>query len=256
MSQDHVALPKFIQRGFSIKDSVHVYDLIRNKDYGCPINRLGTESNYYDEDVEKEILSQGVELEFSKFYNIFCNMTDFDKMPIIIKDNINLITQFFSFMFSRAKKTLDIVNKESITVKMLGDISHSELLRLQLNIKTNPLEMAGQDYKIFPLVNFTGQSFINNSLGFSILVDKDSSYYSFFIPMRTDLGIFISSDEMIKDKDLLYIEPNGKHRVEKLNKSICELEIEYGNGFIFGESKDILFPYIEWIKDKKKIVKS
>lgn len=67
MSHDHIGIPRFIQNGFSDNGRVFVYDLIRDKQYSSSIDILGTKNNYYDEDVEKKILSSGVETQFGLF---------------------------------------------------------------------------------------------------------------------------------------------------------------------------------------------
>lgn len=67
MANDHVGVPRFIEQGFANKTQVYKYDLIRKKEYRESIDTLGTENNYYDDDVEKEILASGIENQFSLF---------------------------------------------------------------------------------------------------------------------------------------------------------------------------------------------
>lgn len=105
MHHDYVGIPKFIQRGFSKDGKAYCYNLIKNKSYWTSIDRLGTEGNYFDDDVETDLLANGVESQFSVFYNKFCGTTDTNCMINLLKANKEMVTQFFSFMFSRAKKT-------------------------------------------------------------------------------------------------------------------------------------------------------
>ena len=143
MSKDHVGIPRFIQQGFADKNHVFKYDLIRDKLYKESINTLGTEKEYYDDDVENEILASGIENQFSLIYNNICNTKNPDEIKQTLDTNTKLVENFFSFMFLRAKKSLELVNKESLTSKIFGDLSHSDLLRIQTKIKVNPLNHLG-----------------------------------------------------------------------------------------------------------------
>ena len=73
------------------------------------------ENNYYYDDIEKEILASGIKTQFGLFYNNFYKTTNPNKMKAISDANIKLLEQFFSFMFLRAKKSLETINNESIT---------------------------------------------------------------------------------------------------------------------------------------------
>ncbi len=223
MSHDHVGIPKFIEKGFSNDDKVYCYDLIVDKGYHASIKRLGTMNNYYDKDVEKELLAQNIEKEFSLFYNDFCGTTDPNLMANILKINVKLVEQFFSFMFMRSKKTLNIVNDNSLSSKVLGDLNHSELLRLNLDIQTNPLMMLGNEYQFYPLINFSSKHFINNSVGFCV-IEKDNFINAFFIPLNLRVGIFITNDDYFKNLDYTIIKPDEDDKIDLINKRTCITE--------------------------------
>lgn len=250
MSHDHVGVPKFIENGFSNDGKVYCYNLKVDKSYYDSINKLGTKNNYYEDDVEKELLAQGVELQFSLFYNDFCGTTDPNQMSKILSSNINLVEQFFSFMFMRSIKTLDIINKNSLSSKLLGDLNHSELLRLHSKLQTNPFKMIGDNYRFYPLVNLTSIHLINNSVGFGLLINSNHEI-SFFIPLNIRVGILITNETTLKDSDFTYIGPNGTNKTDLLNKRICYAEKVIGNGFIFGDNKELVASYIDFIKQLK-----
>ena len=246
MANDHVGIPRFIEEGFANKKKVYKYDLIREKEYAESIDTLGTENNYYDEDVEKELLARRIENRFGLFYNNFCNATNLYEMRSMLNSNIKLVEKFFSFMFLRAKKILEIINKESITSKIFGNLDHSELLRIQTMINVNPLEIIGKEYYFFPLINRSDLLFINNSIGFGIIIDREGQK-SIVIPLNNRIAIFISNDSKLNDYNYLYIEPERKEKADTINKSICTMEKEYGNGFIFGYSKELIIRYKDFI---------
>ena len=76
ISNDHVGVPRFIEEGFATSGKVASYDVVLDRIRLSPINRLGTETNYYDDDVEKKLLSNEIEGEFSKFYNSVTSTTN------------------------------------------------------------------------------------------------------------------------------------------------------------------------------------
>lgn len=92
MSHDHIGVPRFIEKGFSKNCQVHVYDVIREKEYKMSINRLGTKQNYYDKDVEENLLANGIENNFSQLYIDFCNANGISKKKEILDQNLELIT--------------------------------------------------------------------------------------------------------------------------------------------------------------------
>lgn len=172
-------------------------------------------------------------------------------MKFILDANTNLIEQFFSFMFLRAKKSLESINNESITSLVFGSLSHSDLLRIQMAINMNPLKIIGDKYKFYPLVNFSKIGFINNSIGFGLMINKANDKM-FVIPLNTRVAILISKAEEIEENDCLYIEPEGYEKADRINKSISKMEKEYGNGFIFGKEKDLICKYKSFIAEVYK----
>ncbi len=256
MSHDHVGIPRFIEKGFSNNnEKAYCYNLKNDKGYCVSIDRLGTQKNYYDEDVEKELLAQKIEKQFSLFYNDFCGTTNPNIMTNILKENTKLVEQFFSFMFMRSKKTLNIFNNNSISSKMLGNLSHSDLLRTNLEIQTNPFKMIGDEYRFYPLINLSSKHFINNSVGFCAIENKNN-ITAFFIPLDFRVGILITNDDYLNGSDFTFIDPNGINKADLINKKICITEKEIGNGFIFGESKELVTPYIDYIKKIKDYLSS
>lgn len=249
MAHDHIGIPKFIEKGFSYNNQVYVSDVLRDKRYVMSVDRLGTENNYYDEDVEKQILASGIESSFSQFYNDFCGTRDIKFMKQILDLNTALIEEFFSFMFMRAKKTLEQVNRESITSQVFGNIDHSELLRIQLLIQTNPLQIIGKKFSFYPLVNLSKTLFIDNSIGFGLMKNKKEEY-SFIIPLNTRVAILISRN-MEQIDNGFFIESNGDYKVDRINKRIIDMEKALGNGFFFGYEKSSIENYTSYYKSIK-----
>ncbi len=252
MAHDHVGIPKFIEKGFSNNNQVFVFDTIRNKRYPMSIDRLGTENDYYDEDVEKIILANGIEDNFSQLYNDFCGTQDIRTMKKILDLNVELVEQFFSFMYLRAKKTLEQINNESITTKIFGDLDHSELLRIQTVINTNPLKIIGEEYSFYPVINFSKRLFLDNSIGFGLMINKEKEY-SFVIPLNARVAILISGNKELTDFDYLYIESTGDNKTNVINKCLVRMEKVLGNGFFFGCDEHLIDEYTNYYKIVKVV---
>ena len=244
MSNCHVGIPRFIQEGFATSGIVVSYDTKLDRIRKSPIEKLGTSVNYYDEDVEKDLLANQVEAEFSKFYRDITSTKNPDFILSIVLNNKELITQFFSFMYMRAIKMVDEVNKISLSSAIFGDIDHSELLRIQSHIMVNPLKMIGEDYNILPFLNFAKTKFINNSLGLGAMVLKTGKVV-FFMPLNTRLGLIFCDKEYSGDSEFFYAEPNNVDDVNRLNEAMVQFEHGYGNGFLFGNNKNDLKEFVE-----------
>ncbi len=251
MPQDHVSIPKFIEKGFSKEEKVFCYNLELNKTYKTDVSRFGTQRDYYDEHVEKDILANGIEHEFSCLYNAITNTTNVDIIVKEVTNNEKLVSQFFSFMFMRAKQTLADINKNSITSQFLGNLSHSDLIRMQLDMKIDPLTMIGEEYRTIPVINFTSVLFINNSLGFGISVNSNKKF-SFFIPLNERIGLLICGKSQCNNDDLYYIHPTDNNGADRLNKVITRTELEYGKWFIFASQEKLIDVYKEYIKSFDK----
>ena len=241
MSRDHVGIPKFIQKGFSNNDTVFVFNK-KKKFYTSSIANLGIENDYYDEDVESDLLANQIEYNFSVFYKDFCNIKD----PIIMKNlldkNIKLVEQFFSFMFMRTKKVFDLVKNESLTSKFFGDFTHSDLLRIQTILNINPLKIIGDNYNFYPVVNLSQIPFINNSIGFGFLTDTQSKN-SIIIPLNIRIAILISCNRNFVRDNFYIITSNFDKKVDSINKCMIITEREFGNGFFFGNNKKVIEHY-------------
>lgn len=245
MSHDHIGVPRFIENGFSINKKVYCYNLKINKCFKTSTDRLGTKKDYFSKEVETDLLANGIESDFTDFYKLFCETTDDDEKVNILNSNKELVTQFISFMFFRSINSLNLANENCLSSKIIGEMDHSEFLKISSIIKLNPLKMIGDNYKFYPIINLSEIHFINNSIGLGIQQQLDKCF-SFYIPLNIKVGILVSNSKIFENIDRIYIKSNDF--ADKLNKSICFTEKEIGNGFIFGENEVTLLPYIDIIK--------
>lgn len=250
MSHDHVGVPRFIEEGFSNNGRVYCYNLITDKIYPTNVERLGTENNYYEPDVEKELLAQSVEHPFSVFYNKFCNTRDPIAMYKILNSNKRLVNKFISFMYLRSKQLLGMIKKFSYSSMVFGDLSHSGLLRINSLLTVDFLQMIDGGYSYHPLINFSKTHLINNSIGYGI-TEKDGKVTSFYVPLNIRVGIVIMGNNWTQEKSVKVIGPDNDDIAKHLNRIICRIETELGNGFIFSDDKKLLEHNAEFIRTGK-----
>ncbi len=248
MSHDHIGITRLVESGFANHGKVYVYDTIRQKSYWSSIDRLGTENNYYDKDVEKWLLSENIEKQFGQFYKDFCVTLDLKKMVRILSNNKELVSQYYSFMLFRSKRFLDFVNGQDLTKQTFGSLDHSEFLRFLFADGYKALTANEEEYFLSPVVNLSETTFINNSVGFCLL-KKVNERQPIFIPLNTRVGILADHATSTKEKTVFLIEPGGDHRADVFNKSICNTEKGFGNGFIFGKDTEILKRYVEYMQE-------
>lgn len=241
MAHDHVGIPRFIERGFSINDRTYVYNIEKHKIYQTNVDRLGTRNDYYEEYVEKEILKK-FEDEFSTFYNEYTKITDSNSLVVLLNQNKSIVEKYMSFMYFRSKKVLDDINKYSRSSKIFGELSHSSLLEINSEININPISILGDEYKILPVKNDSKLNFINNSIGYSIIAFA-KKHIIFFIPLNSKLGIAITSIDKYLENSCLFIESSDDYTVNEINKATCRTEYEIGNGFIFGLDRQDVCQY-------------
>lgn len=251
MSHDHVGVPRFIEEGFSNSGRVYCYNLVIDKIYPTNTERLGTKNNYYEDDVEKDILAQDVEHQFSLFYKDFCSTRDPDVMVKILNLNQQLVKEFLSFMCMRSKKVLDEINKNCLSASPRGKVlSHSELLRKNSLLKVDFLKMIENKHSYHPLINCSKTHLINNSVGYGIIL-LGGKVNSFYMPLNYRVGILVTSDVETQNGDVIWITPSEDKKAMLLNQSICVTEKVLGNGFIFSEEKELLKSNANFIKGVK-----
>lgn len=247
MSHDHIGVPRFIEEGFSNSGRVYCYNLAIDKIYPTNTERLGTKNNYYEEDVEKDLLAQDVEHQFSLFYKDFCSTCDPDVMVKILNLNQQLVKEFLSFMCMRSKKVLDEINANSFSSLLLGNLSHSRLLRINSFLKVDFLKMIENKHSYHPLINCSKTHLINNSVGYGITL-LGGKVNSFYMPLNYRVEILVTSDSETQNGDMIWIMPSEDKVAMRLNRSICVTEKVLGNGFIFSDDRKLLEHNAEYIR--------
>lgn len=234
-SRDHVGIPKFIELGFAKNEQAFCFNFRNHQIYEINVKKLGVEKDYYTEDVEKDILANGIEKDFSEFYRKYIK-TDvpFDKSNLIIA-NQKVIVNFFSFMFMRSKENKNFININSKASPLFGDLSHSELLKTNNELRIDCFKLLGDKYSLHPLINLSAMNFINNSVGWSLCTREGE--VSILVLLDTKNAILASAQHN-NDFEPIYIFENQEKMVLETNKWTRLTERTAGNGFIFGKEKN------------------
>ena len=154
-------------------------------------------------------------------------------------------------MFSRSKKMFNIVNKKDIFACDSCNFNHSEFLRMLPYIKNNPLSKLGEKHFFYPLINFSEKLFINNSIGFCVMINENNEY-SLVIPLNTKLAIAVIPEKMHPgNKNSFFIDCGEEGKVDTINKSIVYLEKIFGNGFFFGQDEVEIEEYVKFFNNIK-----
>lgn len=244
----HVGIPKCLQLEFSNKEQIQVYDFARNKTYSCNCDRAGTENHYYDEETEK-ILSEKVESSLGvliKELRACFNNVEFTNC---LQRNTDVLEAFFKFQLQRSKKMLEGVNKKSISTKIFGDLSHSEMIKILDKSDANILNMLEGSLFALRIVCDDDLFLITNSLGFYCVLDNKKLKY-FIIPLSNKDAICIQSG-FDKENPYSHYTLDERH-CDYLNKSCYEFEKALGNGYIYAKEKFELEKFLK--KQKIEII--
>lgn len=237
MINSHVGIPRFMIDEFSIQNKVYTYNLNNYKGYSINSKKLGVESGYYDENVEKN-LANGIEHKFSEFfhnYNESMNTHNFLQAKMSLIECQDIVAEFCSYMFLRSKVALQLINRNELSRKVLGTMSHSKLLEFQSRLKMEVLKIVGDDYTCLPAVNLTETHFIDNSIGFGI------NGKLIIIPFSIHNAVLVISKKQCGKNDFYYIVDKGQ--VNIINTMMIATEKEFGNGFVFGLSEYDVMKY-------------
>lgn len=237
MANDHIAIPKLIQKQFSHKGKVFTYRHSNHTLKSEGIDTLGTEDNHYEKYIEKKILSS-LESKFANFLLNFLKEQNLDVIPNLFNENIETITVFLNLLYFRSTKALDDNNRWSIYSRLIKPLSHSEFIQIANSAKISFLKFVGDNYQIIPFVNFTKIRLINNSLGFAIIKRKDN-FFDLFYPLSPTRGIYVTSK--MNEKGNFYYSDND-NVIKIFNKNIAYTEIAFGIGYIFAEYGIDLLP--------------
>ena len=229
----HVGIPKCLQLEFANKEQIQVFDVARNKAYSSNCDRAGTENHYYDEDVE-DLLSKRVETGLSLLIKELKACANNVEFANCLQSHTAILEDFFKFQLQRSKKMLEGINKNSLSAKVYGPYSHSDLLRTIDSINANILETLGNSLFALRIICDEQQYFVTNSLGFYCVIDNKTIKY-FIIPLSNKDAICIQNGFNKEEPCSHYIMDERINNY--FNKMCYQFEKQLGNGYIYAKEK-------------------
>lgn len=230
--RSHVGLPLNLIREFNNAGKVFVKDVIRNKTFATNGTNVGVEKGYYGERCE-EFLSYEIEGPFHELINeVLSFSTNYEKTNFINANHL-LLETFIRIQFLRSAQMLDSVNRESISSKVFGQISHENLIAIMANKPGSLLDLIeGKKYARIVINESLDYSFIDNSIGF-YTVNKEVKNLAFCIPISPNILIYIGK---VDDK-LISHYYSDTNTTKSLNKFCALTENAIGNGFLIAHDE-------------------
>ncbi len=232
--KNHVGIPKFLISQFENKEGlIFVYDIERNKKYFARAKNIGTEVGYYDSETEK-LLSKDEETMFGSLISNLNNLKQYYKKTNELNNKYLVVEKFIKFQFFRSKKSLTIINKDSLSSIALGTLSSSDLIKIstELSNNTNLLSLIEKPLQMV-ILKTDLKRLITNSLGFYFTL-KDGNVDKIIIPINPNeaIVIFHSSGEGFSHfttDDLA---------ITQLNNYCYSFEKACGNGFLIANDSN------------------
>lgn len=230
--RSHVGVPRFLLNRFANdRQQVAVFDVMRQKNYCASPAKIGVEKGYYDDQAE-QLLSECEEAPFSNLLIKLDKTNKLYKKTRLLYEDKEIVLDFVKFQFMRAKTNLAAVNEYSVTAKVFGEYSHSDLLKITTLLSSNPILMIKQPWQILMLES-KNKNLINSSLGLYFVPSLKSKTQNeikyIVIPISKSEAICITHS-MLEEYSHFFA---SARNAEELNKWCMIFERNLGNGFVF-----------------------
>ncbi len=234
---NHVAVPKFIEKGFSTNDRVFVYNKKNDKVYQSSIDRVGVQNSYYDQRVEA--LLQEQENRVAPIIARIINANNVEQKQDMVMESKEIISRFLNLMLLRSKGMFELFLHsfaKEMTIEEKRKLCSWFLEALCCNKKIDIFTMMSQCYEIHIVENRCNDvHFINNSIGLSLKLNKLGKLISVYCPLSSNFMLQVKEAHYSDYGCYFYTEQNN--HINEVNKSICLTENKAGYGFIFANDK-------------------
>jgi hypothetical protein len=245
MKNSHIQLPKGHMKPFSYEktiECVYTLDVKTNAIHESDIKYLDTEMGFYSDDVETAMNDQYE----SKFFSIRSRLVDLFNNKIkhyhFDEDERKVIINYINLSILRSKKSLDIVNEESIWAQITGGFSNNDLVLTRLNgiLKSNMLE----EMVIRIIKNNSDTKFVLPSCSFYYTDHLFESFiiaeYLVVMPVTPDIAFLLipqTNNEEFLSSFKGYIILDESKDIKYLNEQALITEIETDKKFIVSKTK-------------------
>lgn len=240
----HIQITQGILKGFAFKSQdgfkVHYLDLngLRIKEEKIKI--LGSENFYFNESNEKYLS----DIE-GKFGEVAAKIKAFAKGK---KENLFLtesdcrnIKMFFEYSFIRSEKNLKDINKYSVATKIIGSMTHDDLIDLTKLDKS--VLSYFNEFKINIILNKTSRNFVVPRCVYYAFKKEKYSREMYVLPLNNKTGIImIHKDDYHNFEDAQgtqYLSIKDEKSILNLNEIALNFEKNENNQFIVGELEEL-----------------
>lgn len=251
----HIQITQAILKGFAHRSEdgykVFYLDLSDNNIKEEKINKLGTELNYYDADVEK-FLNDEVE---NKIGELIKQMKDFEKgkyVKFIFTPEIHvIIRRFFKYSFIRSTKIVKIANKKSELASVLGLCTTNNIIKF---VDDSILDPFYNSYDSDIIINSSKVEFVAPRNCF-YSIHTEGKFAKYVLPISPKIGFIL-----IRKSELNCVYINGQHHYMNItddeiargfNKNALLSELEFNNDFIVANNKTELIELKKFIDETK-----
>lgn len=230
--RSHVALPLNLICQFYNGNKVFVKDIIRNTQFAADGTNVGVKKGYYGKNCEG-FLSCEIEGPFHELIQKALSFSTNHEKTNFINANHLLLETFLRIQFLRSVQMLDSVNRESISSKVFGPISHESLIAIMANKPGSLLDLIeGKKFARIVINESPDYSFIDNSIGF-YTVNKEIKNLAFCIPISPNFLIYIGK----ADDKLISHFYSDADTTKALNIYCLLTEKAIGNGFLIAHDE-------------------
>lgn len=229
--KSHIGIPNTLLKSYSEGNQLYAVNL--KKGLRCYLTKpenAGVEKDYYDDETEN-LLSSEIETDLGAFLKELKVKGSMCEKVNFINSKHNILEKFIKFQLQRSKNILNFFNKNSLSSKKLGYLSHSDYIKFISKTESiNILSLIEGSIFARVCVATECNSFITNSLGFYVIPDiEQKTMEAVIIPYSSKEAIYISNF----DGDLFSHYEVSDKNLYTLNRYCYDFENFFGNGFIF-----------------------
>ncbi len=240
----HIQVTQSLMRGFSFStkdgDKVKYLDLTDNEIKEEKVRLLGSQKFYYDEDAEEYL----AKIE-SDFGHVIYKIKLFSKNKLsnieLNSQDLNAIKNFFEYSLKRDPRLLKEINKDSISSKILGNLTPSNLIRIVYEDKNFPKYF--DDFSVNVLINNTNIGFILPSSVYYPFKKHNYNSEMYILPVngKTSIVLIHNNDysKFIDEKELFYLKMNDEPSIKFLNEAALKYSVNQDNSFVIGEISEL-----------------
>lgn len=239
----HITIPRSFLKHFGRKDSsrakvVDYIDVNTKQIKSKKVKEYGAKYGYYSKPVE-DFLSKNFESKMGSISKEIMCLINKEKSVMLITPEMELdIKNFFSITLCRNPKSLKVFNEESLSSKLLGEVSHNKMIEL---ISKTKLLNVFEKLRFNIMINKTDRDFvINDTMISRTTVDTNNTILIMPINKRVCLALLEEDyfKEYMKNGEFHYMNVAYENTVDAINRKIYRFA-KYYNENVIGSKNEL-----------------